>query len=63
MNEGKEKVIINEAFISEADSYTKESELNDMKQHADKIIQGIKDVWASPYTERSFKWRQKYLNR
>tara|TARA_R110002073_G_scaffold72537_1_gene177520 strand:+ start:520932 stop:523850 length:2919 start_codon:yes stop_codon:yes gene_type:complete len=28
----------------------------------DKIIQGIKDVWASPYTERSFKWRQKYLS-
>ncbi len=27
----------------------------------DKIIQGIKDVWASPYTERSFKWRQQYL--
>ncbi len=27
----------------------------------EKIIQGIKDVWASPYTERSFKWRQKYL--
>ncbi|WP_372745328.1 PEP/pyruvate-binding domain-containing protein [Lutibacter sp.] len=27
----------------------------------DKILQGIKDVWASPYTERSFKWRQKYL--
>jgi hypothetical protein len=26
-----------------------------------KILQGIKDVWASPYTERSFKWRQKYL--
>ena len=25
------------------------------------IIQGIKDVWASPYTERSFKWRQRYL--
>ncbi|WP_117884123.1 PEP/pyruvate-binding domain-containing protein [Aureibaculum luteum] len=25
------------------------------------IFQGIKDVWASPYTERSFKWRQKYL--
>lgn len=44
MNEGKEKVIINEAFISEADSYTKESELNDMKQHADKIIQGIKSL-------------------
>ena len=28
----------------------------------EKIIQGIKDVWASPYTERSFKWRQKYLS-
>ena len=27
----------------------------------EKILQGIKDVWASPYTERSFKWRQKYL--
>lgn len=27
----------------------------------DKIIQGIKDVWASPYTERSFRWRQTYL--
>ncbi|QDO94756.1 phosphoenolpyruvate synthase [Formosa sediminum] len=26
-----------------------------------KIFEGIKDVWASPYTERSFKWRQKYL--
>tara|TARA_R110002050_G_scaffold42086_8_gene101681 strand:- start:5209 stop:8115 length:2907 start_codon:yes stop_codon:yes gene_type:complete len=26
-----------------------------------KIIDGIKEVWASPYTERSFKWRQKYL--
>lgn len=26
-----------------------------------KIIEGIKSVWASPYTERSFKWRQKYL--
>lgn len=25
------------------------------------IIEGIKKVWASPYTERSFKWRQKYL--
>ncbi|SDE51153.1 Pyruvate phosphate dikinase, PEP/pyruvate binding domain [Pricia antarctica] len=25
------------------------------------IITGIKEVWASPYTERSFKWRQKYL--
>lgn len=28
---------------------------------ANKIIAGIKDVWASPYTERSFKWRQRYL--
>jgi hypothetical protein len=27
----------------------------------EKIIQGIKDVWASPYTERSFKWRQRFL--
>lgn len=27
-----------------------------------KILGGIKDVWASPYTERSFKWRQKYLS-
>ena len=26
-----------------------------------KIWDGIKAVWASPYTERSFKWRQKYL--
>jgi len=25
------------------------------------ILQGIKDVWASPYSERSYKWRQKYL--
>ncbi|AVI49713.1 phosphoenolpyruvate synthase [Pukyongia salina] len=28
----------------------------------EKILNGIKDVWASPYTERSFKWRQKYLS-
>lgn len=28
---------------------------------AGKIWQGIKDVWASPYTERSYKWRQRYL--
>lgn len=28
---------------------------------ASKIWQGIKDVWASPYTERSYKWRQRYL--
>ena len=26
-----------------------------------KILEGIKRVWASAYTERSFKWRQKYL--
>ncbi|MEL6143672.1 MAG: PEP/pyruvate-binding domain-containing protein, partial [Bacteroidota bacterium] len=25
------------------------------------ILQGIKRVWASPYTERSYKWRQHYL--
>jgi len=29
---------------------------------AEKIYQGVRDVWASPYTERSFKWRQRYLN-
>ena len=28
----------------------------------DKIFQAIKDVWASPYSERSYKWRQYYLN-
>ncbi|MDP5172501.1 MAG: phosphoenolpyruvate synthase [Bacteroidia bacterium] len=28
---------------------------------AEKIFQGIKDVWASPYTERSYRWRQRYL--
>ena len=27
----------------------------------EKIIQGIKQVWASPYSERSFRWRQSYL--
>lgn len=27
----------------------------------EKIHQGIRDVWASPYTERSYSWRQKYL--
>ncbi len=27
----------------------------------EKILQGIKQVWASPYTERSFQWRQRYL--
>jgi len=31
-------------------------------RNKEKILQGIRDVWASPYTERSFKWRQKYLN-
>jgi phosphoenolpyruvate synthase/pyruvate phosphate dikinase len=29
---------------------------------AEKILQGIKDVWASPYSERSYKWRQSYLH-
>ncbi|MGB3464909.1 MAG: PEP/pyruvate-binding domain-containing protein [Cyclobacteriaceae bacterium] len=28
----------------------------------ERILTGIRDVWASPYTERSFKWRQKYLS-
>ena len=27
----------------------------------EKIMKGIRDVWASPYTDRSFKWRQAYL--
>ncbi|MEQ9424724.1 MAG: PEP/pyruvate-binding domain-containing protein [Cyclobacteriaceae bacterium] len=27
----------------------------------EKILKGILDVWASPYTERSYKWRQSYL--
>ncbi|WP_445383262.1 PEP/pyruvate-binding domain-containing protein [Robiginitalea sp. IMCC43444] len=27
----------------------------------EKILDGIRAVWASPYTERSFKWRQKFL--
>lgn len=26
-----------------------------------RILQAIRDVWASPYTERSYRWRQKYL--
>jgi len=25
------------------------------------ILSGIKKVWASPYTERSYQWRQQYL--
>ena len=33
-----------------------------MFQKETKYLEGIKDVWASPYTERSFKWRQKYLS-
>ncbi len=28
---------------------------------SEKIVQGIKDVWASPYSERSYMWRQRYL--
>ena len=28
----------------------------------DEILKGIKRVWASAYTERSFKWRQRYLS-
>lgn len=27
----------------------------------EKVLQGIRDVWASPYSDRSYKWRQKYL--
>jgi len=27
----------------------------------EKILQGINQVWASPYTERSYQWRQQYL--
>ncbi len=26
------------------------------------ILDGIREVWASPYTERSYLWRQKYLS-
>ena len=32
---------------------------NILKEQA--ILDGIKKVWASPYTDRSLKWRQKYL--
>lgn len=28
---------------------------------ADKILKGIRQVWASPYSERSFRWRQSFL--
>lgn len=27
-----------------------------------RILKGIREVWASPYSERSYKWRQKYLS-
>lgn len=27
----------------------------------EQILKGIKRVWASPYTERSYQWRQQYL--
>jgi hypothetical protein len=27
----------------------------------EKILQAIRDVWMSPFTERSYRWRQKYL--
>lgn len=26
------------------------------------VLQGIRDVWASPYSERSYRWRQRYLS-
>ena len=28
----------------------------------EEIISGIKKVWASPFSDRSYRWRQKYLN-
>ncbi len=28
----------------------------------ERILEGIRAVWASPYTERSYKWRQKFLD-
>lgn len=31
-------------------------------KNEEEIVNGIKRVWASAYTERSFKWRQKYLS-
>jgi hypothetical protein len=27
----------------------------------ERLLQGIREVWASPYKERSYLWRQKYL--
>ena len=29
---------------------------------SEKILEGIRNVWASPYAERSYKWRQRYLH-
>jgi hypothetical protein len=28
----------------------------------DAVVNGIKQVWASPFSDRSYRWRQKYLN-
>ncbi|MDX1332178.1 MAG: PEP/pyruvate-binding domain-containing protein, partial [Robiginitalea sp.] len=28
----------------------------------EEIVNGIKKVWASPFSDRSYRWRQKYLN-
>jgi hypothetical protein len=28
---------------------------------AEAVLQAIRDVWASPYSERSYLWRQKYM--
>ncbi len=30
-------------------------------RESDKIKQGIRDVWASPFSERSYQWRQRLL--
>ena len=27
----------------------------------DRVLQAVRDVWASPFTERSYRWRQKVL--
>ncbi len=31
-------------------------------RNRDDLLQGIRDVWASPYSERSYLWRQKFLS-
>jgi hypothetical protein len=31
------------------------------ERERDKIRQAIRDVWASPFSERSYRWRHKYL--